>query len=114
MKAPRANVYGRADQAAVWMLLSRLYLNAEVYTGTPQWSAAAEYSKKVMDAGFSLAPNYGDNFLADNNTSPEINQCVHVTTDKAGDKEQSGPRAGLYAIITNRQDHLGRGEKVRF
>ena len=29
--------------------------------------------------------------------SPEINQCVHVTTDKAGDKEQSGPRAGLYA-----------------
>ena len=38
MKAPRANVYGRADQAAVWMLLSRLYLNAEVYTGTPQWS----------------------------------------------------------------------------
>ena len=51
---------------------SRLYLNAEVYTGTPQWSAAAEYAKKVMDAGFSLAPNYGDNFLADNNTSPEM------------------------------------------
>ncbi len=25
-----------------------------------------------MDAGFSLAPNYGDNFLADNNTSPEM------------------------------------------
>lgn len=49
MKAPRANVYGRADQAAIWMLLSRLYLNAEVYTGTPQWSAAAEYSKKVME-----------------------------------------------------------------
>ena len=72
MKAPRANVYGRADQAAIWMLLSRLYLNAEVYTGTPQWSAAAEYAKKVMDAGFSLAPNYGDNFLADNNTSPEM------------------------------------------
>ena len=38
----------------------------------PQWSAAAEYAKKVMDAGFSLAPNYGDNFLADNNTSPEM------------------------------------------
>ncbi len=70
--SPCANVYGRADQAAVWMLLSRLYLNAEVYTGIPQWSTAAEYAKKVMDAGFSLAPNYGDNFLADNNTSPEM------------------------------------------
>src|SRR5690606_5887448 len=31
--AARQNEYGRADQAAVWMLLSKLYLNAEVYTG---------------------------------------------------------------------------------
>lgn len=29
--------YGRVDKAACWLLLSRLYLNAEVYTGTPQW-----------------------------------------------------------------------------
>ena len=78
MKAPRANVYGRADQAAVWMLLSRLYLNAEVYTGTPQWSAAAEYSKKVMDAGFSLAPNYGDNFLAITGCGPTALSMVYV------------------------------------
>ena len=28
--------YGRVDKAAVWMLLSRLYLNAEVYAGTAQ------------------------------------------------------------------------------
>lgn len=72
MKEPRQNLYGRADKAAVWMLLSRLYLNAEVYTGTAQWSAAAEYAKKVMDAGYTLESNYGNMFKADNNTSNEM------------------------------------------
>lgn len=46
--------YGRVDKAAVWMLLSRLYLNADVYTGTPQWSKAAEYAKKVMNSSYKL------------------------------------------------------------
>ncbi|MDL2213025.1 RagB/SusD family nutrient uptake outer membrane protein [Bacteroides sp. OttesenSCG-928-E20] len=46
--------YGRADKAAAWMLLSRLYLNAEVYTGTAQWTKAAEYAKKVMDSPYAL------------------------------------------------------------
>jgi starch-binding outer membrane protein, SusD/RagB family len=31
--APKANEYGRADKAAAWTLLAKLYLNAEVYTG---------------------------------------------------------------------------------
>ena len=35
-------MYGRVDKAAAWMLLMRLYLNAEVYTGTAQWAKAAE------------------------------------------------------------------------
>ncbi|MDR2147266.1 MAG: RagB/SusD family nutrient uptake outer membrane protein [Tannerella sp.] len=73
LKAPRTNEYGRADQAAAWALLARLYLNAEVYTGTARWADAATYSKKVIDAGYSLKPNYADLFLADNNlNNPEI------------------------------------------
>ena len=46
--------YGRVDQAAAWILLSRLYLNAEVYTGTARWSDAATYAKKVMDSDYRL------------------------------------------------------------
>lgn len=72
MKAPRSNLYGRADQGAVWMLLSRLYLNAEVYTGSARWQDAATYAKKVMDAGYSLEPKYEDMFKADNHTSSEM------------------------------------------
>ena len=38
--------YGRADQDAANLLLARMYLNAEVYTGTAQWSNAKEYGKR--------------------------------------------------------------------
>ncbi len=46
--------YGRVDKAAAWMLLSRLYLNAEVYTGTAQWEKAAQYAKKVIESDYHL------------------------------------------------------------
>jgi hypothetical protein len=46
--------YGRVDKAAAWLLLARMYLNAEVYTGTAQWAKAAEYAKKVMDSSYKL------------------------------------------------------------
>ena len=46
--------YGRIDKAAAWMLLARLYLNSEVYTGTARWAEARDYAKKVMDSGYKL------------------------------------------------------------
>lgn len=54
MSAPMTGTYGRADQAAAWMLLARLYLNAEVYTGTAQWAKAAEYAQKIMNSAYKL------------------------------------------------------------
>src|SRR5690606_33589853 len=50
---PKTNEYGRADKAAVWALLSRMYLNANVYTGTAHYTEAVTYSKKIIDAGYS-------------------------------------------------------------
>ncbi|HNP20510.1 MAG TPA: RagB/SusD family nutrient uptake outer membrane protein [Panacibacter sp.] len=58
--------YGRVDQAAAWALLARMYLNAEVYTGTPRWADALTYAKKVIDAGYALQPSYPMLFMADN------------------------------------------------
>ena len=74
MVAPMKNQYGRADQAAVWALLARLYLNAQVYTGTARYTDAITYAQKVINAGYSLIPNYDNLFLADNsnNTSENI------------------------------------------
>lgn len=72
LPAPRSNEYGRADQAAAWMLLAKLYLNAEIYAGKQAFGDAATYSKKVMDAGYELEANYFDNFVADNDKSSEV------------------------------------------
>ncbi len=46
--------YGRADQDAANLLLARLYLNAEVYTGTARWSEAKEYAEKVINGPHKL------------------------------------------------------------
>lgn len=70
---PETNSYGRANTAVVRMLLSKLYLNAEVYTGTARYDDALTYISKVInEGGYSLEPDFVQNFSADNNTSSEI------------------------------------------
>jgi hypothetical protein len=64
--APRTLEYGRVDQASAWSLLARMYLNAGVYTGTTRYTDAITYAQKVITAGYSLVPNYGNLFQADN------------------------------------------------
>jgi hypothetical protein len=66
LAAPLTTEYGHVDQAADWALLARLYLNAEVYTGKSRYNDAAIYAKKVIDAGYTLQPDYFKLFMADN------------------------------------------------
>ena len=65
---------GRVDKAGAWALLARLYLNAEVYTGTAKNTDAITYAKKVIAEGYSLVADYRHLMLADNhqNTSEFI------------------------------------------
>lgn len=72
-KLPAQNSYGRANISAARMLLAKLYLNAEVYTGTARYNDAANFINKVIaEGGYTLEPNFRKNFSADNNTSREI------------------------------------------
>ncbi len=67
--------YPQADKAAAWMLLARVYLNAQVYTGTAKWDSCKIYADKVINSGkYSLAANYRQNFSADNDgrRNPEM------------------------------------------
>lgn len=66
MVTAHQNEYARADQAAVWSLLARLYLNAEVYTGTGRYTDAVTYASKVIGGGYDLKAKYNELFLADN------------------------------------------------
>lgn len=66
------NEYARADAAAVWMLLAKIYLNAEVYNGQNRYADVITYCNKIIDAGYTLEPEYKNLFLADNHLSNEI------------------------------------------
>ncbi len=79
----RQNVAGRADQAAVWMLLAKLYLNAEVYTGSARYNDAMTYTMKVINGGYSIHENssrsfssYSQLFLADNGSNGAENETI--------------------------------------
>ena len=65
-------VYARANKAAAWTLLAKLYLNAEVYTGSARWNDCITYCQKVIDAGYELEGDYTHLFMADNQQSREI------------------------------------------
>ncbi|MBR2423773.1 MAG: RagB/SusD family nutrient uptake outer membrane protein [Tidjanibacter sp.] len=56
----------RADKGSVLGLLARVYLNAEVYTGTPAWSECKAVCEKIFGLGYSLCSNYEHLFRGDN------------------------------------------------
>lgn len=67
------STYGKFNQGAARALLANIYLNAEVYTGTPQWDKCLEQVNKIIDSNlYSLAPNFKDNFIVNNENSSEI------------------------------------------
>lgn len=73
LKDARANEYGRADKAAAWALLSRMYLNAEVYndrTDAKYYDTCITYCNKITAVpGYQLINNYRHLFLADNHAT---------------------------------------------
>ena len=65
MMEPRS-LYPRADKGAAVGLLARLYLNAEVYAGTPMWGEAKAMCERIFDMGYELCPDYSALFRGDN------------------------------------------------
>lgn len=67
------STYGRLTQWGARCLLARMYLNAEVYTGTPHWKEALDQCNLIINSGkYSLASSYLDIFKTDNSSCPEI------------------------------------------
>lgn len=84
MPAARSN-YPRADKGAVLGLLSRIYLNAETYTGEPQWEKCQSACERLFKLGYGLCSNYGDLFRGDNGENPdalkELIFCIAYDND---------------------------------
>lgn len=101
----RQNEYGRADQAAVWMLLSKLYLNAEEYTGTPRYADVITYTSKIIEAGYTLVDDYQLLFLADNNTNGAQNEIIFpITFDGLHTQNYGGMTFIIHASIGGTMD----------
>ena len=66
MPAKGEVVYPRPTKGSVQALLARMYLNAEVYTGTAQWQKAKDAAKAVIGMGYTLHSNYAELFMQDN------------------------------------------------
>jgi starch-binding outer membrane protein, SusD/RagB family len=52
--------YGRFNLWAGYMLLAKVYLNAEVYTGEAKWQECLDACDKVVEGGFALHPGTAD------------------------------------------------------
>jgi hypothetical protein len=69
---PNSTNYGRVTKAMAYTLLAKLYLNANVWLGTPHWKDAENMCDSVIDSGhYQLESNYFDNFKINNDNSKE-------------------------------------------
>ena len=68
-----ATTYGRFNQWAGYALLAKMYLNAGVYTGTPDWADCITACNQVINSGlYTLEPVQASVFATENQNSKEI------------------------------------------
>ena len=70
--APSPLNYGRCTKALAFTVLAKMYLNAEVWLGTPMWQQAIDMCDSVINLGYyHLEGNYFKNFMIANEDSKE-------------------------------------------
>jgi len=113
LKPSRSNEYGRVDQVAAWALLSKLYLNAEVYTGTARYADCVIYSNNVINSTYIINTNdangngtaYDELFLADNDTNGAQNEFIFTLNfDGLNSQTYGGTTFLVHAAIGGSMD----------
>ena len=65
--------YGRFNKWAAYAVLAKMYLNAEVYTGTAQWAKCIEVCDAIINSGkYALSATQRSIFATDNSSNKEI------------------------------------------
>lgn len=91
------NLYPRVDKSAAWGLLARLYLNAEVYTGTARWDDAKNAASQAIDGSYSLAAEYNELFIGGNGDDASVRREFIFAT--AYDKDYTKSYGGTSFIV---------------
>lgn len=86
---PATNDYPRVNKGVVQALLTRLYLNAEVYTGTARWEDARNAAAATIAMSYDLCPNYGELFMQDNGENANARKELIFAIAYDRDKTQS-------------------------
>ncbi|MDM8305363.1 RagB/SusD family nutrient uptake outer membrane protein [Phocaeicola salanitronis] len=76
-ETPRGYYYGRFNKWAAHTLLAKMYLNAEIWSGTPQWQKCIDECDAVIDFAnssneYALEANQKNVFVTNNENSKEI------------------------------------------
>ena len=103
MAAPRANDYGRADKAALWMLKAKLFLNSSIYTGVDRSEEALAAVNSIIGSGYGIAQiPYANLFKADNDTNGAQNEVIFpIAFDGINTKTWGGMTYLLHASSDN-------------
>jgi hypothetical protein len=86
--------YGRFNKWAGYSLLAKVYLNAGVYTGTPEWQKCLYACEKVSEGGFSLHPGGA------NGTSPLGYQYFELFGDRLPSDETILPMFATVDVVS--------------
>jgi hypothetical protein len=107
---PDANTaeYGRMDKGVVWMVLAKMYLNAEAFSGTQNpvegvnsMDEVVKYTE-LVNGSYSLEPNYLKLFSTDNDEAEGIIFGIPIDPDKT-----QGFSATQYVISSSTNGAFG-------
>ncbi|MBR6284414.1 MAG: RagB/SusD family nutrient uptake outer membrane protein [Muribaculaceae bacterium] len=111
---PKHASNGYPDRAAAWMLLARIYLNAEIYAGESQWDKAAYYAQRVVDSPYHLCTTSVEDctpfqllFMADNDSNGAQDEMV-MTIPYDGNEyaaDAAAPWNGTTFLVASTYDH---------
>lgn len=103
MPAVKKNPY-RADKYAATFMLMRLYLNAEVYTGTPKYTEAAAKAAEIMKSPYTLSPVYKEMFMADNDLALNPSACSEFVFSIYQDGKFCSMYGGSWFLVSGTRD----------
>ncbi len=97
------SMYGRINYYTAQMILAKLYINAQVYTGQEQWQKAMDACDTIISSGqYNLSADFFSNFTADASGSQEV--ILGIPYDQI---EAPGFEIHLFSLHYGLQQPLG-------